>query len=107
MSIEEITTGIGLVKTAAETIRTVAGMLPKSPKKEEVEKQLQQADNNFRAAEAKVAQSLGYDLCQCSWPPQIMLKVGGRGPDIITECPRCKHRIGDDQPLPDNWQDCP
>jgi len=107
MDIEGFTAGIGLVKTAVETYRAIIQKLPKSPKRDEIEKQLQEAENQFRAAEARAAKSLGFDLCQCDWPPPIMLKVGGSGPDIITECPRCKHRMGDDPPLSDDWQDCP
>lgn len=40
-----------------------------------------------RLEEIEMAQRLGYLLCRCSWPPQIMVMTGS---DYIYRCPRCK-----------------
>ncbi|MDT8429485.1 MAG: hypothetical protein RQ757_12035 [Pseudomonadales bacterium] len=40
-----------------------------------------------RLEEIEMAQRLGYLLCRCSWPPQIMVMTGT---DFIYRCPRCK-----------------
>ncbi|MGM0631771.1 MAG: hypothetical protein ACQETO_01205 [Pseudomonadota bacterium] len=42
-----------------------------------------------RLAEIEMAARLGYLLCQCTWPPQIMV-MSGDG-ELFT-CPRCRRR---------------
>lgn len=42
-----------------------------------------------RLAEVEMAARLGYLLCQCTWPPQIMV-LGDDGQ--LFRCPRCKRR---------------
>ena len=39
-----------------------------------------------RLQEVELAQRLGYLLCKCSWPPQIMVLSTS---DFIYRCPRC------------------
>lgn len=39
-----------------------------------------------RLQEVDLAQKLGYLLCKCSWPPQIMVLSTS---DFIYRCPRC------------------
>lgn len=46
---------------------------------------------NGRLQEAEMACRLGYLLCQCTWPPQIMV-LGREGFEF--HCPRC-HRSRD------------
>ncbi|GEM77006.1 hypothetical protein [Vibrio sagamiensis] len=40
-------------------------------------------------AEAQIAQALGYQLCKCTFPPQIMLSVGYRDFEEAFECKLC------------------
>lgn len=42
-----------------------------------------------RLAEIEMAARLGYLLCQCTWPPQIMV-LGDDGQ--LFRCPRCRRR---------------
>lgn len=42
-----------------------------------------------RLAEIEMAARLGYLLCQCTWPPQIMV-LGEDGQ--LFRCPRCRRR---------------
>jgi hypothetical protein len=54
---------------------------------------LDQADRQIKIAEAQAAKALGYKICQCTIPPQIMLSIGyhERGEERF-ECPRCKKK---------------
>jgi hypothetical protein len=42
-------------------------------------------------AENQIAESLGYQLCRCTFPPQIMLSTGynSEGHTESYRCPRC------------------
>lgn len=42
-----------------------------------------------RLAEVEMAARLGYLLCQCTWPPQIMVLAND---GELFRCPRCQRR---------------
>jgi len=73
---EALRLGIGFFREAIGLARDVKSALPDDEKKKAIEESLMKADVSSRTAEAQMAQSLGYKLCQCTWPPQIMLSVG-------------------------------
>ena len=62
---------------------------------EAVETALASAEIATSVAEAQVAQALGYELCKCEFPPQIMLTVGyidnnhAKKHGAVYECPKC------------------
>jgi hypothetical protein len=72
--------GMGLLKQGKE-------LMPKGPQREEAEKVITEAEQTLALAEVKAAQEMGYELCRCTWPPQICLRIDGR--DNI--CPKCGH----------------
>lgn len=83
----ELVRGVfGAVKDAKEVATDPA----KAAAAEEVEKVIARADHQFCLADAQAAKALGYHLCQCTFPPQIMLSIGRhpRG-DERFQCPRC------------------
>ena len=58
------------------------GAMPAGSQRDEVTRALEQSEQQFRIAEAQIANGLGYALCECQFPPTPMLKVGwlnGRG----------------------------
>ncbi len=109
-----------LAKSAIETLRSLFGLfkdakgvLPDSPEKRAIEVSIEASEGQLAVAEAQIAQSLGYTLCRCSFPPTPMLKIGYR--DVLDgtrshadvyECPKCHQddagpwaftrKIGDD-----------
>jgi hypothetical protein len=60
-------------KTALEVIKGAATLLPKSSKSEEVREQIERAEKALKTSEGAAAKDLGYKICQCTFPPQIML----------------------------------
>src|SRR5262249_48823266 len=57
-----------------------------------VSKQIEKAEAALRASEVELAKTLGYTLCQCTFPPQIMLWKEAEKSHV---CPRpeCGRRI--------------
>ena len=75
-------TAIGLAKKAKE-------LLPEGADKNSVEQSLKEAEKKSKLAETHIAQALGHRLCQCTFPPQIMLKTGySRAHGDHFQCPR-------------------
>jgi len=82
---------IGLIKQGKE-------LLPQGPHRTGAEKKIAEAEQALALAEVRAAQSLGYELCKCTWPPQICLRIDGRD----NMCPKCGYnafhgtKLGDD-----------
>ena len=51
---------------------------------------IKEADTAFKLAESEIAQNLGYQLCRCTWPPQIMLSIEQEEHGEKFQCPKCK-----------------
>ena len=74
--IAELLQAIGLAKGALDVVRGAKDLLPDSAEKQAATVSLDQAERAFQIAEASAASELGFPLCRCTWPPQIMLRVG-------------------------------
>jgi hypothetical protein len=72
-----------LVKDAKE-------LLPKH-QQEVITETLQKADQASRIAEVKLAQDLRCQLCQCTWPPQIMRRLSAGDVPSRSQQIRWKH----------------
>jgi len=97
MDITSIFAGIGALRNAVELVKTGKELLPK-PQQEAVTRSLEEAERQARLAEAELAKGLGYQLCRCTFPPQIMLAVDtpfGRE----DRCPACRSMTEFNKPL--------
>src|SRR5215207_6806845 len=47
--------------------------LPKGEKRDEIEQKIKAAEASLARSDAALAKQLWYQLCDCTWPPQIML----------------------------------
>jgi hypothetical protein len=59
-------------KIALDLVRGTIGLIPKSEDRQKVEASIAQAEETLARADAALAKELGYQLCQCTFPPQIM-----------------------------------
>lgn len=75
-AIDGIKVGISLLSDSINLVRNAKEILPDSDEKKVIEKSLIEADKAAKLAEAQIAQALGYKLCNCTFPPQIMLSTG-------------------------------
>lgn len=73
MDISEVQGYIRASKDVLDLLKTLGGLLPKGPQADAAQKKLEQAEKALLASEAQLAKALGYHLCQCTFPPQIML----------------------------------
>lgn len=83
--IEEIKTGLESVATAIQILKAGAKLLP-NDQQQQTEQQISSAERQLRLAESQIAQGLDYDLCRCTFPPQIMLYNRQENANI---CPSC------------------
>lgn len=67
--------GISLLGSVVSTVKSVIDILPKR-EKEEASQKLLEVEEKLQIVEAQIAEGLGYELCKCTWPPQIMLHAG-------------------------------
>ena len=87
-TIDAVRAAIGLAKEANQLgIDSIA--------KSQAQLSLDKADNAVLLAEADLARALGYKICHCSFPPQVMLKVGrdAKSDRAIHKCSKCGDQI--------------
>jgi hypothetical protein len=85
---------IHLGKDSVDLLKASLGLLPKSAKRDAAEQNIRAAEDALKRADVALAQKLGFELCQCTYPPQIML---WREQAKVTKCPRpeCGRTIQD------------
>lgn len=86
--------GVEATKGAINILKGVKDLIPEGKDKEEATKQIQEAERILKLADAKVAQELGYSLCKCTFPPQIMIE-NQEGKSV---CPSCGKIDGEVKP---------
>ncbi len=94
-SMSEVLLYLQAGKELLDILKTLGGLLPKGQKHDELQRRLVDADKALRASEVQLAKALGYHLCQCTFPPQIMLSKGYHpvhGRDELFVCPTCNRQ---------------
>lgn len=78
-------------KEGIEFVKTVIRNMPNGKKKEKAKAELAKIERAMKLKEAETAQTLGYKLCKCTFPPQNMLSEGyhKRYNKEIFRCPKC------------------
>jgi hypothetical protein len=93
---QDVQTGLSALKFAIDSIKTLLGiyrdakdLLP-GPQQEAATAAVAEAEKQLAIAEAQIAKTLGYQICHCSFPPTIMLKIGvDRQGDPVFGCTEC------------------
>ncbi|MCG8073275.1 MAG: hypothetical protein N0C86_14975 [Candidatus Thiodiazotropha taylori] len=104
-AIEGIKTGLSLFSQAIGLAKETKDLFPDSTNKQAIEYSLEEADKAAKLAEAQIAKVLGYKLCQCTYPPQIMLSRGYKLDNYTQKeefiCTKCgKSSIPPEAPTP-------
>jgi hypothetical protein len=71
------------------TIEGIRAELPKSEKSKQAGQQIEEAEKALQLSEAELAKVLGYRLCSCTFPPEIML---WKEKEKARICAACGHR---------------
>ncbi len=66
----------------------------------EVERMFQDADRERQLAEAAIGKSFGYQLCRCTLPPTVCLRIGYDRPTgmEMSRCPACETEYPEPEP---------
>lgn len=92
LTLNDVTAYIAAAKTAMETVKLASGLIPKGEHQAELQKRIEDAERALRASEVQLAHALGYHLCKCTFPPQIMLSQGRHAPhgEEYFKCASCQ-----------------
>jgi hypothetical protein len=91
-------------KAVLEFGKKIKDTLPNSQDRSELEEKLINAEKAQSIAEVELVKVLGYKLCQCTFPPQIMLSIGHKEINCsmkeVFECKKCGKHSPFDGPQP-------
>ena len=88
--ITELTSIIKTSKSAVSLLKEIQGLIPNAKQNSEISEKILQVEKELALAESSTAKELDYNLCKCTFPPQIMLYNKEKNADI---CPKCRHGI--------------
>ena len=81
-----IITSFALLKGAIDTITSAKSLINDPVKKQAAELAIKQAEQCLMQAEVTFAEDLGYEICRCTYPPNICPMTSL---DVYT-CPVCE-----------------
>jgi len=91
--LDTIKQGLAALGMALNAIKQVKELVPTVPKNEELFnkaiEQIENAERQFKNAEAQAAQAMGYILCRNHFPPGIMLSSDNTN----WKCPVCGNEL--------------
>jgi len=88
--IEQISDYLSAGKDAVTILKGLRDLIPNGKQKDDIDAKIKDAEKALRTAEAAAAKDLGYHLCRCTFPPQIMLYQAARKAHA---CPACPNEI--------------
>lgn len=87
--LSDVKSAFDLFKESITLFRAAKDCLPDSSEKTAAERTMVQAELSAKIAEAKLAQSLGFQLCPKDWPPVILVAVRVTKHHDTYKCPSC------------------
>jgi hypothetical protein len=101
MDYHDLNEWVVLSKSALDLFKSAVPLLPKGRQKDELEEKIKQAANLLARSDAKLARELGYHLCECTFPPQIMLwREATKSYDCLNTACNRKISVRDFDPTP-------
>jgi hypothetical protein len=92
MSTDNLDTFLRLSKDALDLLKSALPFLPRGKQRDDAETKLKAAEKSLAESKAELAQKLGYKLCQCTFPPQIMLWQESQKAEVCPN-PNCGRTI--------------
>jgi hypothetical protein len=91
--LDQLKDGLEACRIALGVVRDVRDTLPAGKSTEAIDQAIEKAERATKIAEAQIAKGLGYPLCQCDFPPPIMLfqsyEMKPDGKHKIYRCSKC------------------
>ncbi|MFZ0678361.1 hypothetical protein [Candidatus Binatus sp.] len=88
LDLDALKSGLGLLTGVLKAVKGLRDLLPKGKERDQIESKVVDAEKQLALAESQIALGLGYRLCQCTFPPKIMLKSGSGDRNDVA-CPKC------------------
>jgi len=73
MNYAEIEDWVDLARGTVDLLKSAAVMLPKGNKRTVIEAKIKEAEDTLKRSDARLARELGLKLCDCTFPPNVML----------------------------------
>jgi hypothetical protein len=86
MEPKDVSGWVTAAKGALDLMRSSWQLLPRGDKKDELEANVRKAEEALQISSVSLAKSLGYKLCKCTFPPQIMLWNKEKRTNICSLC---------------------
>jgi len=74
--LEAFTKGLTVLKEAISLVHSANDQLPAGEPQKAIQQKVEEAERLIQVGHASVGQSLGFQLCHCTWPPQVMASSG-------------------------------
>ena len=74
--LEAFTKGLTVLKEAIGLVHSANDQLPAGEQQTAIQQKVEEAERLIQVGHASVGQSLGFQLCHCTWPPQVMASTG-------------------------------
>ena len=93
--VEAYTKGMTAVQGALDGLKAARDKLPEGKDKEAVVKKIEEVEHAILHAKAELGESLGFVLCQCTWPAQVMVPVAPseNAERDLLKCPNCGKQL--------------
>lgn len=88
---DQLKSALQMFSKAIVLAKDATALLPEGQTKTSLVHSVDAAAQAYALAENQIAQSLCYQLCRCTFPPQIMLSLGYDGERHVESyrCPKC------------------
>lgn len=74
--LEAYTKGLAALNGTINLLKSAKDQLSNEEMKMLIEKKIAEAEHTLQLGNAEIGQSLGFQLCQCTWPHQVMISDG-------------------------------
>ena len=93
--LEAFTKGLTVLKEAIGLVHSANDQLPAGESQKAIQQKVEEAERLIQAGHATVGESLGFQLCHCTWPPQVMASTGYTKETHVEQftCPNCKKSV--------------
>lgn len=89
--LEAFTKGLKTLKEAIALVHAANDQLPAGGPRKAIQEKISEAERAIQSGHASMGQSLGFQLCHCTWPPQVMTSSDYSEETRVEQftCPNC------------------
>lgn len=88
MVTSEWTEYVRAARSVLSLFREIRMQYASDPQQSQLEDRIAIAETALKVTEAELAKKLGYRICRCTFPPQVMLWNQRRRKDVCAKCGR-------------------